>query len=251
MIDVGFDFTTDAGDYWDKFWERNEGLGLGGADPDIESPTLRGYHQLLWSKKLPNGQKMELKQGKWADYDYLEWNGFRFASDAIIVGFRYQKYKYMMEKKKKKVGDYKSYFEKLIRKSYTIGGTIIFPKHPNSMNQNKGISRIISDRWDLTMECIRRYYNNEESPLSKSIIRDKEFFDLFVDFKGYTDFFLLQDCVSADYSKVDLWCGDTYFEENGLPKTLDEYFTFIKKEFEFLDKRNKRIQDYCTTNGIG
>ena len=33
--------------------------------------------------------------------------------------------------------------------------------------------------------------------------------------------------------------------ESGLPKTLDEYFTFIDKEFEFLSKRNKRIKDYC------
>jgi len=31
---------------------------------------------------------------------------------------------------------------------------------------------------------------------------DKEFFELFVDFKGYIDYFYLQDCVSYDYSKV-------------------------------------------------
>ena len=75
---------------------------------------------------------------------------------------------------------------------------MIFPKHPSSMNQNKGTNRKISDRWDLTLECIRRYYNGEESPLYKTINRDKEFYDLFVDFKGYVDFFFLQDCVSED-----------------------------------------------------
>jgi hypothetical protein len=26
-----------------------------GLDPDSSSPTLRRYHQLLWSKPLPNG----------------------------------------------------------------------------------------------------------------------------------------------------------------------------------------------------
>ncbi len=64
-----------------------------------------------------------------------------------------------------------------------------------------------------------------------------------MDFKGYVDFFFLQDCVSDDYSKVDIWCGDADFKESGLPKTLDDYYKFIEKEFEFMDKRNKRIAD--------
>ena len=38
-IDIAFDFRTDAG----------------GKDPDAYSPTLRRYHRLLWSKRLPGG----------------------------------------------------------------------------------------------------------------------------------------------------------------------------------------------------
>ena len=79
---------------------------------------------------------------------------------------------------------------------------------------------------------------------------DKAFYDLFVDFKGYVDFFLLQDCVSEDYSSVDIWMGDTAFEKNGLPETLDEYLEFLLKEHIFLDKRNRRIQEYCINNGL-
>ena len=33
-IDVKFDFTSDTKGFWDGFWERNDGLGAGGADPD-------------------------------------------------------------------------------------------------------------------------------------------------------------------------------------------------------------------------
>lgn len=242
MIDVNFDFTTDSPGYWDGFWNRNEGLGSGGADPDIVSRTLQRYHQILWSRELPNGEFMDLKSSSDSFY-YLTWKNFRFASDAIIVGFRYQKYRYMIEQVFEKVKDYKAYYENLIRRSYSIGGTIIFPKHQSSMNQNRGTNTFISDRWDLTLECIRRYYKGESSPLYKTILRDKAFFDLFVDFKGYVDFFFLQDCVSDDYSKVDIWCGDASFKESGLPKTLDDYFMFIEKEFEFMDKRNKRIAD--------
>ena len=39
-IDIHFDVRTDS--Y--------------GKDPDSGSPTLKAYHQLLWSKPLPNGQ---------------------------------------------------------------------------------------------------------------------------------------------------------------------------------------------------
>ena len=248
MIDVTFDFTSDSPGYWDGFWDRNEGLGYGGSDPDNASPTLHEYHKRLWSRPLPNGELMSLEKGS-GPY-YLTWKDFRFGSDAIIVGFRYQKYRYMMDQVAERVGDFKQYFEDLIRKSYTIGGTIIFPKHPSSMNQNKGTNVLISDRWDLTLECIRRYYAGEESPLYSTIITDKGFYDLFVDFKGFVDFFFLQDCVSKDYSEVNIWCGNAEFSEPGLPRTVDEYFSFMDKEFGFLSKRNERIKLFCKEQGI-
>lgn len=243
MIDVTFDFTTDSPGYWDEFWDRNESLGGGGSDPDNASPTLQRYHRELWSRVLPNGEVMDLKEGYGPNY--LTWKDFRFGSDSIIVGFRYRKYRYMIEQVMNRIPDYKAYYENLIRKSYTIGGMIIFPKHWSSMNQNRGKNYIISDRWDLTLECIRRYYNGEDSPLYTTIEADKEFYELFVDFKGYVDFFFLQDCVSDDYSEVEVWCGDGKMVESGLPKTIDEYFLFIEKEFDFLAKRNRRIEKFC------
>ena len=248
MIDTTFDFTTDSRGYWDGFWDRNDGLGCGGCDPDSKSPTLNLYHSILWSKQLPNGEYLDLKREK-SPY-HFSWNSFYFSSDSIVVGLRYQKYRYMIEQVMERVGDYKLYYEDLIRKSYTIGGMIIFPLHRNSINQRKGCNQYISDRWDLTMECIRRYYLGEDSPLYKVLQFDKEFFDLFVDFKGYVDFFLLHDCVSEDYSKVDIWCGNASFEKCGLPKTIEDYFSFIDKEFEFLEKRNQRIKEYCIEHNL-
>jgi hypothetical protein len=43
-IDIAFDFWTDAG----------------GKDPDAYSPTLRHCHRLLWSKRLPSGESLDL-----------------------------------------------------------------------------------------------------------------------------------------------------------------------------------------------
>ena len=59
-IDITFDFTTDTPNYW---------LGTG-ADPDNASPTLQRYQKLLWSKKLPNGETMDLVEGCGSNYLY-------------------------------------------------------------------------------------------------------------------------------------------------------------------------------------
>ena len=232
-IDITFDFRSDT---------------PAGKDPDSYSKTLKSYHQKLWSRMLPNGEVMELEARK-RPY-YLTWKSFDFGSDSIIVEMRYGKNKKIIDQVYDIVGDYENYYENLVRRSYSIGGMVIFPRHRNNMNQQRGMNSLIADRWDLTLECIRRYYAGQDSPLNKTLQSDKDFYDLFVTFKGYIDFFFLQDCVSDDYSKVDIWMGDASFRKSGLPETVDEYFEFIKREHEFLDKRNARIAEYCKEHNI-
>ena len=57
-IDITFDFTSDTPNYWDCFY-----AGVDRPDPDAKSPTMRKYQQMLYSKILPNGEFLELKQG--------------------------------------------------------------------------------------------------------------------------------------------------------------------------------------------
>ena len=45
LIDITFDFYSDTPQ---------------GKDPDSYSPTLRKYHQILWSKNLPSGVNFDL-----------------------------------------------------------------------------------------------------------------------------------------------------------------------------------------------
>lgn len=82
-IDTTFDFTSDTPHYWDNFWQNCDGLGCGSADPDSKSPTLRMYHKILWSKRLPNGEFLDLQKGENSN-DYLIWKDFNFGSDSII-----------------------------------------------------------------------------------------------------------------------------------------------------------------------
>ena len=225
IIDTSFDFTTDAH----------------GKDPDSYSKTLQRYHQALWSKELPCGEKMQLVCRGNGPY-YLTWKQHYFSSDAIIVDFRsHTRYTKMIQKIKTELPDW---YDKLDRTfdhiSYTIGGMTIFPQHKNSINQMKGFR--VCDRWDLTLECIRRYYKGENSHLYKFLLADKFFFDLFVDFKGYVDYFFFQDCVTEDYSKVILWYENGSFDENSYPNSTADYKLWIERELDFLNKRNERIR---------
>ena len=144
--------------------------------------------------------------------------------------------------------NYKNFIEDFTRKSYTIGGEIIFPKMKGSINQTRGCNPFIIDRFDLTLECIRRFYNNEKSPLFDTLSKNKAFFDLFVNFKGYVDYFYLQDLVSPDYSRVIFWLGNGNFEKYPFPKTVEEYLSWIDKQLLFVSSRNKRISNALRTD---
>ena len=69
------------------------------------------------------------------------------------------------------------------------------------------------------------------------------FFDLFGDFRGYVEFFLLQDLVSEDYSTVRFWDGWKDFSDNLIPRTVEGYLECLEREVEFVGERNKRIQN--------
>lgn len=247
-IDVSFNFTSDSKGYWDGFWDRNDGMGAGASDPDSKSATLRKYHKHLWSRWLPNGEYFELEDGR-SRY-YLKYQNIYFSSDSILASFRYWDNKDFILKVAAEVDDFHSLMEDFINRSYTMGGMMLLPSFRWCLNQARGCHKRIRDRWDLTMECIRRYYNGEESPLSKPLEKSKNFFDLFIDFKGFVDFFFLQDCVTEDYSKVILWHNTSFFESNPIPKTVDDYLAFLQKELAFLEKRNARISEYVRSHNI-
>jgi len=224
-IDISFDFRIDSF----------------GKDPDSSSPTLKAYHQALWSKPLPNGQMLNLTSDRCS---YLRCGDMYFGSDSITASFRYNKK--LLDLVSQSVPSVTDYIEDYLHKAYTIGGMIIFPKHPWSMNQARGCSKKICDRWDLTLECISRYFKGETSPLDAVMLRDKAFFDAFVDFKGYVDFFLLQDCVDENY-RVKLWLDTPLFESNPIPKNAEEYCRWINAQLDFVKMRAKRIENYSNS----
>ena len=99
---------------------------------------------------------------------------------------------------------------------YTIGGMMVFPSNrvdgKMTINGARGFHRRVADRMDLTLECIRRHYRGEPSPLGATLARYADFFALFDDFGGYVDFFPLQDLVTADGAAVRFFMPFDDFE---------------------------------------
>ena len=76
-------------------------------------------------------------------------------------------------------------------------------------------------------------YAGEESPLSKQLKSDAAFYQLFNDFRGYVEYFYLEDCVTEDY-QVQMWMDGTPFERPAFPQNVEEYCEFIRKEVDFV-----------------
>jgi hypothetical protein len=126
-----------------------------------------------------------------------------------------------------------------------MGSMIIFPSNrvdgKSTINGARGLNHLIKDRIDLTLECIRRYYNNEISPLTDVLKRYGDFFKLFGNFQGYVEFFLLQDLVTEDFSQIRFLRHFEDFKTPAVPKTLEEYLSYKDLTIQFVNTRNQRI----------
>lgn len=127
----------------------------------------------------------------------------------------------------------------------SIGGRLVFPSNridgKQTINQRRGTHARIRDRFDLTLEAIRRHYSGETHPLDETFGRYTEFFRLFEDFAGYVDFFHLQDLVSDDRSSINFYIPFDDFQGSPLPTSTEAYREFRAKQLAFVAARNERL----------
>jgi len=134
----------------------------------------------------------------------------------------------------------------------TVGAYTVFPPQVRidgrwrlSINQARGIHPRIRDRFDL--ECIRRHYAGEASPLANTLATYRHFFALFEDFSGYVNHFLLNDlvterCAVRFYTDVDDFTGGP------LPAgSVAEYREYMRRSMDFVQARNERITRYAAS----
>lgn len=212
-------------------------------DADKYSKRLQKYHRILWSKTLPNGKMFNLESNKKNCLltHTSDLGKFVLSSDRAVPTFtKWEKMKHITSQIPKDKLNYFNYI------TDTIGGIVIWPankiNNKLTINGAKGLNSLISDRLDLTLECIRRYYLKQDSPLYETLKRYDDFFNLFEDFKGYIDFFLFQDAVSSDYKSVKIAVPFDNFKSNPVPKTVDEYIAYMNFTIDLIQKRNSRIK---------
>lgn len=145
-IDITFDFRTDATS----------------SDPDATSPTLMQYHHRLWSKQLPSGERFDLRPKAAKPYALVHSSGlgeFFLTSDSVLQTFTRRA---VMQPILGQLPP--ADIVALNTIIYTIGGMILWPGKEiggKTINQLRGLTHSIADRFDLTSECVRRHYEHD------------------------------------------------------------------------------------------
>lgn len=205
-------------------------------DPDRYSKTLRLYHRKLWSRKTPSGIMIELDEK-------LFWNGKRYGSDQIAHQY----------KTRKECSQYWRQLDLQLRNEAKLLDSqicqfTVFPGYrvdgKPTINQARGIKRLVNDRIDLTLECIKRYYEgNKNNPLVDDLERYIDFFAIFVNFEGYCKFFMFDDLIDETGNVIFLHQFNN-FASKPVFNSYDDYRRFIVNQNLFLKARKSRIKKY-------
>lgn len=218
-----------------------------GKDPDSFSGTLRASHQYLWSKQLPDGRHFPLEtQHKPFLTHQSEIGEFWLKSDAITHTYRGRPtIKPLLSQLPVDLAEY------VRNAQWLVSECILFPgkriNGQNTINGARGMNVYVDDRFDLTLECIKRHYEGGQSPLSDVLLRYQEFFKLFVDFRGYVEFFLLQDLLNPS-GDVKFYIPFEGFDRKALPRGLDSYIAYLNSMREFGSERATRMKAWSREN---
>jgi len=221
---------------------------VGGKDPDAYSLTLKQYHQILWNKALPTGKSLQIidAKGKYL-IGTCENNSIDLSSDSIINSL----IKPLKNNRKTSfiIDECSLVAEQVRKEGSTIGGFLLLPRKKIdgklTINAARGFNRKIADRFDLTLECIRLHYLRLDSPLKNDLERYSEFFDLFSDFKGYVQFFLLDELVNDSYTEIKFFTTMSQaFLNSPIPQDKTDYLAYAENSLKFVRSRNERIKDW-------
>jgi hypothetical protein len=235
-------------------------------DPDSNSQLLRWDHELLWSKELRPGvlfaPKVTPRKSEYLIFTDANEKRHCYGSDAITSSYTGRSSPAPLAKAMADLSQCQK--SRYLNPPYTIGSAMIWPvraKDQPTMNQARGFGpsgRLIGDRMDLTLECIRRHYSTESENPPAGALKDayadffavinsyRDFFALFGGFREFVDFFHFQDLVTPDYKAVRFYLTFDKFEVPGTPATKDDYVTYREATLQFIAGRGRRMAEWVT-----
>lgn len=167
---------------------------------------------------------------------------FSLGSDAITHSYRDQSNKKWLTAKMPED------VQELFDHGSTIGAYLVFPNNQvdrkHTINQARGILRFIDDRFDLTLECIRRFFAEKTSPLEDTLMRYSAFFRLFETFEGYSRFFLLDDLID-EKGAIRFYFPFDDFQSPPQFRDASDYLVYKSRVQSFINARNRRIEAYA------
>jgi hypothetical protein len=243
-IDPNLDFA--------KYYREERG------DPDRDSKRLYLWQHALWGRPVDGVEPFELKVVYNRGYGMRLVTAaveFWLGSDAIIPTWSSPGWRSRFapdladEVAAVRAGtDTDDFF----RIASTIGGYLVFPRNrtgqtSRTINQARGMNPQIADRFDLTLECIRRHYREPDAvnPLGPRLAYYGDFFALFGDFDTYVRFFLLDDLVTAERDGIRSLMTDEPvggFSEPAYAESVAAYAAYRRRSIEFVMARNDRIK---------
>ena len=162
---------------------------------------------------------------------------------------------------------------KYLKESRVLGGHVLFPKtlwingtieytgKGGTINTARGGEKGFCDRFDCTLQDIKLFYSSQNSKLEKYYNKYNEWLYLFKSFKGFIDFFSLNDFCNPNYEVYDLSSVDDNMKYTRLIDTsysdisfykindMEIYSNFIKGNENAIKLRNKRLQcEFDATN---
>ena len=225
-----------------------------GGDPDRDCERLYEWHRALWGRVVPGvapfGLEVIYDRGYGLRLRCADGGEFWLGSDSIIptwssLGWTSRFAPDLVAEIARDADDF-------YRLACTIGGYIVFPRNRVgqtgwTINQCRGMYSSIADRFDVTLECIRRHYSDPSAmnPLGERLTYYADFFALFRDFDTYVRFFLLDDLVDAGRIAVrSLVTGDPLMEFSvpAFARSAAEYREYRQRTITFVRARNERIQ---------
>jgi hypothetical protein len=217
-----------------------------GSDADMYSRILHQYHHALWNRgPLLGLEESSSKKGPFK-FKHKDWV---YTSDSIIHTYKDWHRLKSIQKDEDSVN-------RVYLQGSKISGYVIFPgkqiNRKQTINQRRGIHLSITDRFDLTLECIRRSYKNDfNHPLGETLKVYWSYFEQFGNFESYVRFFFLDDLVEFKQSeiKIKFWLplkNESFQDNYPLPSDEKEYSQFLSSLEIFVSRRKDRIQQYIS-----
>ncbi len=226
----------------------------------MASRRLYSWHELLWGRRVEGVQSFDVAIRYTYRYELEltthDGQKMRLGSDGMINTWTSPGWASLFGFESDLVREINADVDDFYRVASTIGGYIVFPlngegQSGQTINQVRGRHRDIADRFDLTLECIRRHYRarnvgiqDSDSPLAERLHHYHSFFRLFDDFDAYVSFFLLDDLLTPSREVRSLVSGAPLegFGQPATPTGVEEYGRYRTNCLTFLRARNDRIR---------